>query len=243
MKPIPIIACGLIAVIGLGFAAKETPEQTIGEYTTSLRGREANQRHNASLCLQKIDGKWIAPGEEFSFNDTVGSWSRDQGYRRAPVSFGGQLVDAWGGGVCQSSTTLYNAALMAGFEIVERNPHHYAPNYVDPGRDAAVAFPNIDLVIKNPYKTRVRISARIHRDQIEIKLEGAIKEAPQVVIEQRRLKKSAPAMITVGEGSQRRVRNIGKPGFEVETYRLIGDQKELLSRDSYPVMHSVVERS
>ena len=75
----------------------------------------------------------VLPGQVFSFNKTVGSWTADRGYVRAPVSYDGELIKSWGGGVCQTSTTIYNAALMAGLEILERHHHHWPARYAPLG--------------------------------------------------------------------------------------------------------------
>jgi hypothetical protein len=87
-----------------------------------------------------LNGAVIAPGRELSFNHVVASWTPDRGFVLAPVSYDGQLVVDWGGGVCQTSTTLYNAALLAGMEITERHRHFWPPRYAPPGADAAVHF-------------------------------------------------------------------------------------------------------
>jgi vancomycin resistance protein YoaR len=124
------------------------------EFATSLEGRTPGQRHNATLAAKRIHGATLAPDTEWSFNQTIGQWVRSEGYVRAPVSYGGVLVPAWGGGVCQTSTTLYNAALLAGLEVLERHPHTIAPSYIAPGRDAAVAQGIADLKLRNPYRSR-----------------------------------------------------------------------------------------
>ena len=109
----------------------------LGQYTTTLRGRTESQRYNAERAARALDGRVIKPGDALSYNEIVGPWTADAGYKRAPVSYDGELLSAWGGGVCQTSTTLYNAALLAGLEIVERHRHAWPPKYIAPGRDAA----------------------------------------------------------------------------------------------------------
>ena len=163
-----LLLAGVFLVVRLGIGA--SPEVELAGYATSLRGRTGSQRHNAKKSAQALDGKVIAPGALFSFNAVVRSWSWNQGYVKAPVSFDGELIRAYGGGVCQTSTTLYNAALLAGLPIVERHPHVFAPHYVPPGRDAAVAQRNIDLRFRNPYPWPIRIAASTNEDRLEIRL-------------------------------------------------------------------------
>ncbi|HXH62296.1 MAG TPA: VanW family protein [Fimbriimonadaceae bacterium] len=229
------------AAIVSSFAGRGGSQRTLSRYVTPLGERMENQRHNAILCLKELDGTVIAPGAEFSFNKAVGSWSRDKGYRRAPVSFGGMLVDSWGGGVCQTSSTLYNTALLAGMEIEERHRHHYAPTYIAPGRDAAVAFPNIDLRFRNPYDFPVTIVGKVTPTGIQIDLVGDGGPVKPVEIVQRVAGITQPADLVIGSGRFGRVRNPGHAGYSVQTYRIMDGQKELLSNDDYPVMNRIVE--
>jgi vancomycin resistance protein VanW len=226
----------------LAYTISRPSEVTIARYATSLQGRTRSQRHNSDLALARLNGAVIQPGETFSFNKRVGTFSRDQGYRKAPVSYNGQLVDSWGGGVCQTSTTLYNTALLAGMTIVERNRHRFAPSYVPPGRDAAVAFDTIDLKFRNPYNFPVRIEAVDKEDRVEIQILGAhvLNQQPEVVSEMAQIHE--PAFFKIGERDEfGRMRNSGKSGFEVNVYRFIGDRKELISSDNYPVMNRIIE--
>jgi vancomycin resistance protein VanW len=136
------------------------------EFATSLEGRTPGQRHNATLAAKRVHGATLAPNATWSFNQTIGQWVRSEGYVRAPVSYGGVLVPAWGGGVCQTSTTLYNAALLAGLEVLERHPHTIAPSYIAPGRDAAVAQGIADLKLRNPYPFPCRIECFVRGDKL-----------------------------------------------------------------------------
>ncbi|MBS1721779.1 MAG: VanW family protein [Armatimonadetes bacterium] len=242
MKTALALCCGAAPLVaGLAWTVSSaTPERILAGYTTSFEGRLSNQRHNAVLAARKLDGRVIPPGQQLSFNDAVGSWSRDQGYLRAPVSFSGTLVSAWGGGVCQTSTTLYNAALLAGMEVIERHHHVFAANYVPPGRDAAVAFPKIDLRIRNPYPFPVRLETSCLADQLAIRFSG--RGNPRAVSIQTKLLNKVPSqLVRFGKGPFGRIRNPGKDGYEVETWRMMGDDRQLLSVDSYPAMSRVVE--
>lgn len=240
LLPVGIAA---LALAGGATALVAVPQETsLGAYSTSLVGRTRSQRHNAKLALDRLVDVTVAPGETFSFNARVGSFSRDQGYRKAPVSYNGQLIDDWGGGVCQASTTLYNAALLAGMEIVERNRHRYAPSYVPPGRDAAVAFSNIDLRFRNPLPTPVRIVGRIEGDRLQVSLVAPheMPTRPEVVSEVREV--LAPETYQLGSiNGRRRVRNSGKSGYDVTVYRVQNGRRERISHDTYPAMNRVVE--
>lgn len=233
---------GLSSLVLWAAAAGSSPQAKVAEYSTPVAGREADQRHNAWLALREIRGTVIPPGGVFSFNQTVGSWSRDKGYRRAPVSFNGSLIDAWGGGVCQTSTTLYNAALLGGLEVLERHPHHFAPSYVAPGRDAAVAYPAIDLRVRNPYPVPLIIEGEIENDRLVVRFTGRLAAPKGIAVQTVTLSRTQPKHLEIGVGPSGRVRSPGKPGWQVETLRIWPGRRELVSRDSYPVMHRVLER-
>jgi vancomycin resistance protein VanW len=218
-------------------------EQTIAAFSTSIRGRTRSQIHNVRLALAALDGAVIKPGKEFSFNRTVGPWSVDRGYRRAPVSYSGEMVRDWGGGVCQASTTLYNTALLAGLPILERHRHHWPSTYAPPGQDAAVAYPGIDLRFRNCLPLPIRISARVRGESIVIALCSRA-EPPRVLVEREVMAVVQPTTV-VRFTSARRAPVRGQPGCEVAVYRrfLTGaPRRELVSRDQYPPLNRLVWR-
>ncbi|HMS53939.1 MAG TPA: VanW family protein [Fimbriimonadaceae bacterium] len=227
---------GTLTLVGL-----EPANQLTGAFSTSLEARTASQRHNVEIAVRRLNGAVIKPGETFSFNGRVGTYSRDQGYRRAPVSYNGTLISSWGGGVCQVSTTLYNAALLAGLDVVERSRHRYAPGYVAPGRDAAVAYNNLDLKLRNTTGSHLQIKASIEGSQLRVALTGAAPPKVRVYTDFGSI--SRPFVVTNGSGPSSRVRNQGKVGCDVRVFREMNGRVELISQDSYPVMHRVIQRS
>jgi len=245
----------LLALAGLllfRLAPGASPEVALAGYATSLRGRTVSQRHNARRAAEALDGKIIAPGAVFSFNRTVRSWSEDQGYVKAPVSYDGELVHAYGGGVCQTSTTLYNAALLAGLPILERHPHVFAPHYVPPGRDAAVAQRDIDLRFRNPYAWPIRIRATARRDRLDIRLFGAERPTETVQVTEEPLAEITPARLTRvvhrpdGRAGRAFVRNPGATGCRIVTYRVFSQngqerRRERLSDDTYQAMNRIIQ--
>jgi vancomycin resistance protein YoaR len=240
-----IVALGAVLVAGM---VGSKPESVVmAAYATPLEGRLTTQRLNAELALDKLNGVIIEPGQTFSFNDAVGTWSRSDGYRKAPVSFNGQLIWTWGGGVCQTSTTLYNAMLLAGLELVERHRHRFAPGYVVAGRDAAVAYSNIDLRFKNNYPWPVTIRAIATDGKLLCKVIG--KEMPTAdvsIVTAVDNVRRPNTLVDNPNGVGGRVMNPGKVGYSVATYRVwrqgSEERRELLSRDTYPPMERVVRR-
>ncbi|MBI3912328.1 MAG: VanW family protein [Armatimonadetes bacterium] len=237
----------LAAVMGWAATHRER-EVVLSRFVTSLRGRTPNQVHNVALAARSINGRWIRPGEVFSFNRAVGPWTRDAGYQRAPVSYDGEVVPSWGGGVCQASTTLYNAALLAGLAVVERHRHQWIPKYVAPGRDAAVAYSNIDLRLRNDFPWPVRLGGEVRGQLVEFRVVAPERPPGRFEIRQRVAMVAPPAVVRQPwrEGlPARRVRNPGRPGGRVLTYRVRLQEgrevaRELLSDDTYPAMNRLL---
>jgi len=245
-----LLLLGIAAFALLWLARAPEPEARLAGFATRLEGRSRGQRHNALLSARSLNGAVIPPGGAFSFNGRVRSWSADAGYVKAPVSFDGELIPAFGGGVCQTSTTLYNAALLAGLGVAERHHHVFAPHYVAPGRDAAVAYPNIDLRLTNPYPFPVRVAARADGDQLVVELWGRRAPAEKVVLQSRLLAVERPGTAVQqrapsGPGARRFVRSAAATGYRVVTYRVKTREgrevrRERLSDDSYPAMPRVL---
>jgi vancomycin resistance protein YoaR len=190
------------------------------DFATSLEGRTPGQRHNATLAAKRIHGATLAPNAEWSFNQTIGQWVRSEGYVRAPVSYGGVLVPAWGGGVCQTSTTLYNAALLSGLEVLERHPHTIAPSYIAPGRDAAVAQGIADLKLRNPYPFPCRIECFVRGDKLVCRISAGasaeqVKPHARVCTLETEVVSRAPAPVVAGFRKQP-----GRAGLRVRLWRV-----------------------
>ncbi len=246
LLPFGLAAAGLVYL-----AQMPPPEVRMAGFATRIAERSPAQRHNARLAANSLDGAVIPPGGTFSFNGRVKSWSVDAGYVKAPVSYDGELLPAFGGGVCQTSTTLYNAALLAGLDVPERHHHVFAPHYVAPGRDAAVAYPNIDLRLKNPHPFPVRLRASARGDKLSVEVWGKKAPRERYAVEGRTLSARAPSRIFRGvapgqPGGRAFARSAGAAGFRIVTYRRVlgRDGRELrrerLSDDSYPAMPEVI---
>ncbi len=121
----------------------------LGAYTTSFSTWKRNRSFNIMLISDKFEGIVIGPGEVFSFNETTGPRGYAQGYLAAPMYINRRVEMSPAGGACQVSTTLYNSALLAGLEIVERWPHSRPCGYVPYGRDATVAYGAVDIRFRN----------------------------------------------------------------------------------------------
>lgn len=237
----------LLTVALAALAAMPQAERLTGSFRTPLDGRSEHQRLNAIRAAQALDGAVIEPGAVLSFNHVVGPWTADRGYLKAPVSYSGEMLPAWGGGVCQTSTTLYNAALLAGLEIVERHRHQWAPQYAPLGRDAAVAQYDIDLRIRNPHPWPVRIEYRPGEDSLGIAVLGrragplaSVQTQVRAVLPPGQVLQTDPQLLP---GECHRLCR-GRPGYRVLVYRQFldaaGTRRELVSEDRYPPMNRLV---
>ncbi len=131
----------------------------LAAYHTNYASSSANRKSNVRLAASKIDGALLAPGESFSYNQSVGPRTATNGWKLAHQFQDGQVVDGIGGGVCQVSSTLYNAVLLAGLKVVERHNHSMPVAYLDPGRDATVSYGALDFRFANPTAGPIYISA------------------------------------------------------------------------------------
>lgn len=134
---------------------------------------DENRNTNLRLVCQALDGVILQPGEEFSYNGTVGERTEEKGYKPAGAYSGTRLVKDIGGGVCQGSTTLYNCALLADLEVIERNGHGFTVNYVPIGLDAAVNWATkTDLRFRNNWHFPIQIRAEVSDGYVRMKLLG-----------------------------------------------------------------------
>lgn len=121
----------------------------IGEYTTSFSQNDTGRLNNMKLASKKINGTVLQPKEQFSFNRTVGERSSSLGWSESTVIVNKHYVKGIGGGICQISSTLFNAVDNSNLQVVERHPHSLPVSYVPTGRDATVAYGSLDFKFKN----------------------------------------------------------------------------------------------
>lgn len=134
--------------------------QQLGQYVTYFNSNNKSRSHNISLSAEAIDNYVVFPNETFSFNKVVGMRTRDKGYKSAPIIVKGELSEGVGGGICQVSSTLFNAVDRAGLRIVQRYSHTRSVPYVPPGRDATVSWGGPDFRFENQYNQPILIRAK-----------------------------------------------------------------------------------
>lgn len=137
-------------------------------YSTSDRDRTTN----LILAANKINGTVVMPGEVFSYNQVVGERTIAAGYKEAPIYVNGEVVDGLGGGICQVTSTLYNAVVLANLEIVERSNHQFVPSYVKASRDATVVYGSIDFKFKNNRNYPIKILCSVNNGVVNFAIYG-----------------------------------------------------------------------
>lgn len=152
----------------------------LAQYTTEFYPEE-NRSHNIRISAEAISGCYIKPGDMFSYNQATGSRSKEKGYKEAPVIVNGKLEPGTGGGVCQVSTTLFNAVMLAGLEVTSRSSHFSPVSYAPEGRDATVAEGIIDFCFRNDLKHGVYIYAVYVPGAVTIYILGNEEDVPSFV--------------------------------------------------------------
>ncbi len=143
----------------------------ISAYTTTTT-KNKNRNSNIELSARAINGHAVMPGEIFSFNGATGERTAEKGYKEAPAIAGGQSRDEIGGGVCQTSSTLFNAAVRADLEILERNPHAWPSSYIEKGFDATVNYPGLDMKFRNNTEWPIFIVAGYSNQKVTVNIYG-----------------------------------------------------------------------
>ena len=134
--------------------------------------QDENRNHNLTLACVSMNGVVLQPGETFSYNETLGQRTKENGYRRAGAYSGWELVQSYGGGICQGSSTLYCAALYADLEIVQRKNHGFKVGYLDAGLDATVNWGGPDFQFRNNTHFPVRITAEVADGFVKVSILG-----------------------------------------------------------------------
>lgn len=143
----------------------------LGSCETKHNNNE-NRNTNLRLLCEALNGVVLEPGQEFSYNDTLGERTAEKGYKPAPAYSGNRLTDAIGGGVCQGSTTLYNCVLLADLEVVFRACHGAAVSYVPIGLDAAVNWGTTDFRFRNSSHFPIKITAEVSDGYVKMQILG-----------------------------------------------------------------------
>lgn len=223
----------------------------LSKFSTSFTSSNSNRSTNIRLAAQKINGTVLMPGETFSYNQVVGKRTAAAGFKPAPAYFGGEVVQEYGGGICQVSSTLYNAVLYANLEITERTNHGFKPSYVTPGLDATVSWGGPDFKFTNNRDYPIRISCDTSGKILKIYIYGLKRDTDYKVVLESKYVSTVYAKTTYKTdpslaSGETKVIQSGSNGCRTVAYKYLYDSNgtlvstECLSRDTYNPHNKVI---
>ncbi len=224
----------------------------LSTFFTQYDEKNKDRNTNLKIAAAKIDGTILSPGEEFSYNKIVGARSIEAGYKEAKIYQNGKVIDGLGGGICQISSTLYNAVVLANLDVTERFNHQFITSYVKPGRDATVAYGSKDLKFKNNRTYPIRIDVYVSNGMATVDIYGIKeKQEKEVSIEIETIstipyetKYITDSSLTLGE---EKLKQRGADGVIVNSYKITKENgtiisKELLSKDTYKPLERIIAK-
>ena len=225
----------------------------ISSAVTNASSSSSNRLENIRLAISFINGTCLEPGETFSFNQTVGERTTARGFKTAPAYSSGEVTQEVGGGICQVSTTLFNAAVKANLTINERNAHSLTVSYVDVGKDAAVDWGNKDLKFTNSTDENVYICCYLSDDKrVYFGIFGKLlPDGMSITLESKKTgdidyETEYRVNFTMASGSSKVVQN-GKKGTSAVTYKVYWDangneiSREQLCKSNYKATKEIIE--
>ncbi len=222
----------------------------LSSFSTKYDVTNRSRSNNLKLASDKINGTVLMPGEEFSYNTVVGERTIEAGYKNAKIYSNGEVVDGLGGGICQISSTLYNAVLYANLEVTSRRNHQFVTSYVKAGLDATVVYGNTDFKFKNSRKYPIKIVSEVKNGVAKIDIFG-VKEEVEYEVRLDAVKINIIPFSTtyikdssLAPGAQV-VRQKGTNGVKTVTYKYLilnGNviSKTKISTDTYNPMQKII---
>ena len=222
----------------------------LGSYSTNYGASASNRGINIAIAARTINGTILLPGEVFSYNKVIGDTTPNKGYKLGGSYLNGELVESYGGGICQVSSTLYNAVLYANLDIVLRYNHSSTVGYVPASRDATVSYGGKDFKFKNSRKYPIRIKAVASNGVLKIEIYGIKEEEEYEVVIESSVTGSIPFTTkyiednTLPQGQQV-VKSNGSNGKKSVAYKVLKlngvvVSRTLLSQDTYNPMQRIV---
>jgi vancomycin resistance protein YoaR len=224
----------------------------LSSFTTNYDTTLVNRSHNLALAAAAIDKSMVAPHTAFSFNETVGKCSPEKGYLDAMVIVGGKFEPGLAGGICQVSSTLYNTALLAGMDIIERSNHSLAVMYVPLGRDATVSNGSQDFKFMNNTDDPIYIRTAAGGGRLTISIYGNIQYKKKIelynIVDQTVDYTTVTEVDPTLKPGEEKVDHNGQLGYVARAFRTFYDDNgniiktELLSRDTYDPLNKLIYR-
>jgi len=212
----------------------------LGEYSTKFNAADVDRTHNIKIATNSASNVLIKPGEVYSVNKIVGPRLAKNGYKEAKVIVNNELVPGIGGGVCQVSSTLYNAALLSNMQIVERRSHALPSSYIAKGRDATLSENYIDLKFANTTKYPIYIHGEVKGSWVKFIIYGCNENPGRTVKIKTEVVKETPSQITIiedptlPEGTEIEEKK-AYTGYVVKTYRIVMENGKEVSVEELPI--------
>ena len=211
--------------------------EQISTFTTDMGPSSSNRIWNVQLLGRYLDGTILQPGETFSYNSVMAPRTEARGFREGRMIFGGVLVPSIGGGVCQTATTIFNAAFEAGLPVSERHNHSFYISHYPVGRDATVSWGGPALVLKTDLGNAILIKASGTTATFTVSFYGT-KKGRRVVASTSRLSnytqpKLQYAVDPTAPARSLRTTTAGGPGFDVNVHRKVFERGKLLREDDF----------
>ena len=223
----------------------------ISSFNTSFAGSNANRVSNIGLATRSINGKLLMPGDSFSFNDVVGKRTAEKGYKEAGVIVNNKLESGIGGGICQVSTTLYNAVMKANINSTERSHHSLPSHYVKPGLDATVDYGNIDYKFKNTLSYPIFIEGYISGNTVNFSVYSDKSLANRTYDLVSEYEDIQPTMKYIDDPNmfegETKIEQPSSIGYKVKVYRKIYENgkfvgQDLISNETYKKIDGITRR-
>lgn len=225
-------------------------KDTLSSFTTKYNVSNTARSTNLKLAASKINGKIISPGEEFSYNKSVGARTISAGYQEAKIYSNGEVVDGIGGGICQISSTLYNSCVLANLNIIERHNHQFLTSYVSAGRDATVSYGAKDFKFKNTRSYPIKIDLSVENGIVKCSILGLKEEkeynidfnVETISITDPPIKYEEDSSLSYGV---EKVTVNGSKGMSVKVYKITSldgkiISKDVLSEDTYMPLEKII---
>ena len=224
----------------------------ISTFSTNYDANNIPRTTNLKLAMQKLNGYVVNPGEVFSYNQALGKRTAEAGYKQAGGYAGGRVVQTLAGGICQISSTLYDAVVYANLDIVERHNHMFLAGYVGAGKDATVVYGSLDFKFKNTRNYPIMIKTSIGGGTAKISIYGVKEETEYDVEISTTVLSTIPYRVIYEEDStlepgKEKVVQGGMNGCKSITYKILrlnGQEisRTVLSSDTYDPMNKIIKR-
>lgn len=224
----------------------------LSTFPTRYDATNLTRTNNLQIAVNKINGTVVMPGEIFSYNKTLGKRTSEAGYKDAAGYAGGKVVQMIGGGICQISSTLYDAVVFANLEIVERHNHAFLTSYVGAGKDATVVYGSLDFQFKNTREYPIKIESYMQNGIVTISIYGIEEENEYDIDIETKILEYIPYNVIyendsrLAKGKEEVIQG-GQKGCRSITYKVLKQNgkeisRSVLSTDTYAPMNKYISR-